>query len=156
MAGRRRGISSQSAPFVVLVLAVAMVAMGGWVASGDTSPSQCKEEKRLLVNACRPIIFGQNPSAACCQRVRVTNAECVCPYVTPKVAALINVPRTIKQIEGCGRTVPRNFKCGSKISLQPIHYTLHRCFMLYELIYYARKPYLEIDERVQNNKNIIT
>ncbi|XP_021286656.1 uncharacterized protein LOC110418294 [Herrania umbratica] len=94
---------------VVLVVGVFEVPM----ARGDMSPSQCKEEQRLLVNACRPVIFGRSPSAACCQRVKVTQVECVCPVVTPKLAALIGVERTIKQIEGCGRSVPHNFKCGS-------------------------------------------
>ncbi|CAK9157950.1 unnamed protein product [Ilex paraguariensis] len=97
---------------LVLVLMVGGVCVVPMV-SGDTSPSQCKNEKRLLVNACRAIIFGQNPSAVCCQRIRVTHVECVCPYVTPKVAALIGVQRTIKQIQSCGRALPRNFKCGS-------------------------------------------
>ncbi|KAK3183318.1 hypothetical protein Dsin_030604 [Dipteronia sinensis] len=83
---------------------------GVWPAKGDLSPSQCEQEKRLLVNA---VVFGRKPSPNCCERVRVTHAECVCPSVTPKFAALINVQRTISPIQGCGRTVPRNFKCGS-------------------------------------------
>ncbi|CBI38539.3 unnamed protein product, partial [Vitis vinifera] len=86
------------------------------MASADTSPSQCKEERNLLVNACRPVLYGQNPSADCCQRVRVSHVECVCPYVSTKTAAIIEVlgvPKAVKKIEGCGRTVPRKFKCGS-------------------------------------------
>ncbi|CAK9184580.1 unnamed protein product [Ilex paraguariensis] len=98
---------------LVLVLMVGDVCVFPMV-SGATTPNQCKEEKRLLVNACRGVIFGQNPSAACCQRVRVTQVECVCPSVTSKLAALIGVQRAIKQIQGCGRAIPRNFKCGSK------------------------------------------
>ncbi|XP_057487247.1 uncharacterized protein LOC130773302 [Actinidia eriantha] len=103
------GVSS----YVVVVLLVVVVSGGIASVQSQTNPSQCKEEKSLLVNACRPVIFGQNPSASCCQRVRVTHVECVCPSVTPKFAALIDVQRTIKQIQGCGRTVPRNLKCGS-------------------------------------------
>ncbi|GLT66371.1 hypothetical protein SLA2020_387390 [Shorea laevis] len=98
------------------ILALVLVLMAVFrapIAKGDMNPSQCKEERRLLVNACRPVIFGRNPSSDCCQRVRVTHVECVCPVVTPKLAALIGVERTIKQIESCGRTVPHNFKCGS-------------------------------------------
>ncbi|KAK6275801.1 PREDICTED: uncharacterized protein LOC18605249 [Theobroma cacao] len=94
---------------VVVVACVSEVPMG----RGDMSPSQCKEEQRLLVNACRAVIFGRSPSPSCCERVRVTHVECVCPVITPQLAALIGVERTIKQIEGCGRTVPHNFKCGS-------------------------------------------
>ncbi|OMO94787.1 hypothetical protein CCACVL1_05815 [Corchorus capsularis] len=77
------------------------------------TPSQCKEEKNLLVNACKAVILGSSPSPECCQRVRLSHVDCVCPLVTPQVAALIGVERTIKQIEACGRTVPHNFKCGS-------------------------------------------
>ncbi|KAL6272892.1 hypothetical protein ACE6H2_023584 [Prunus campanulata] len=98
---------------VVVGVLVQMVPM----AEGDTTPSQCKQEKDLLVSACKSAvinnIIGRSPSAYCCQLVRVTHVECVCPYVTPKLANLIPLRRTIKQIEGCGRSVPRNFKCGS-------------------------------------------
>ncbi|GKV45512.1 hypothetical protein SLE2022_021830 [Rubroshorea leprosula] len=98
------------------ILALMLVLMGVFqplVVKGDLNPSECKEERRLLVNACRPVIFGRSPSPDCCQRVRVMHVECVCPVVTPKLAALIGVERTIKQIEACGRTVPHHFKCGS-------------------------------------------
>ncbi|GKV45511.1 hypothetical protein SLEP1_g52583 [Rubroshorea leprosula] len=98
------------------ILALVLVLMAVFhapIVKGDMNPSQCKEERRLLVNACWPVIFGRNPSSYCCQRVGVTHVECVCPVVTPKLAALIGVERTIKQIESCGRTVPHNFKCGS-------------------------------------------
>ncbi|XWS51543.1 hypothetical protein CRYUN_Cryun12cG0185200 [Craigia yunnanensis] len=97
----------------ILVVVVLVGVFEVPMARGAMSPIQCKEEQRLLVNACRPVIFGRSPSANCCQRVRVTHLECVCPAVTPKLAALIGVKRTIKQIEGCGRTVPHNLKCGS-------------------------------------------
>ncbi|XP_021286654.1 uncharacterized protein LOC110418292 [Herrania umbratica] len=95
---------------VVVAACVSEVPMG----RGDLSPAQCKEEQRLLVNACRAVIFGLSPSPSCCERVRATHVECVCPVITPQLAALIGVERTtIKQIESCGRTVPHNFKCGS-------------------------------------------
>lgn len=85
------------------------------MAKGDTTPSQCQQERKLLEDSCKTrLLLGLSPSATCCQHVRVTHVECVCPKVTPKLANLINVQRTIKQIEGCGRTVPRNFKCGSE------------------------------------------
>ncbi|XP_034711662.1 uncharacterized protein LOC117934135 [Vitis riparia] len=105
---------------VAAVVVVAALVVCGWgniqMASADTSPSQCKEERNLLVNACRPVIYGRSPSADCCQRVRVSHVECVCPYVTPKTASIIGVigvDNVVKKIEGCGRTVPRKFKCGS-------------------------------------------
>ncbi|CAL5343794.1 unnamed protein product [Camellia sinensis] len=99
----------------VLVLVVVVV-VSVWevpVVSGATSPSQCKQQRQQLTSLCRPVIFGQNPSADCCSIVRDIPVECVCPYVTPKLAAIIGVERAIKKIEGCGRTVPHNFKCGS-------------------------------------------
>ena len=109
---------------VVVMVVVAAVVVCSWgnvqMASADTSPSQCKEERNLLVNACRPVIYGRSPSANCCQRVRVSHVECVCPYVTPKTASIIGaigVDNVVKKIEGCGRTVPRKFKCGSKLLL---------------------------------------
>ncbi|PKI54569.1 uncharacterized protein LOC116194892 [Punica granatum] len=98
---------------MVLGLLVTMMSGSALMASGQTNPSQCKDERKQIENACRPVIFGRNPSQQCCLRVRVTHVECVCPYVTPKLAALIGVDRAIRQIEACGRTVPHNFKCGS-------------------------------------------
>ncbi|KAL6977597.1 hypothetical protein U1Q18_026389 [Sarracenia purpurea var. burkii] len=115
MKGMRVGSSCSGRLFLLVVVVAAAVVVGVWevpVVNG-ASPSECKEERRLLKNECMPVIFGQEPSGACCQRVRVTQVECVCPYVTPKLAALIGVERTIKKIESCGRTVPHNFKCGS-------------------------------------------
>ncbi|KAJ0106094.1 hypothetical protein Patl1_18346 [Pistacia atlantica] len=61
-----------------------------------------------------PIVFGQPASPACCKRVRVSHFECVCLVVTVKLAALIDINRVIKLLKGCGRRVPRHFKCGSK------------------------------------------
>ncbi|KAJ0054349.1 hypothetical protein Pint_01332 [Pistacia integerrima] len=105
--------ASLSCGALVVLMVVVMGVFEIPMVKGAISPSQCEQEKRLLVNACRAVVLGQNPSANCCQRVRVTHFECVCPYVTPKLAALLGVQRTIKQVQGCGRTVPRNFKCGS-------------------------------------------
>ncbi|XVF11319.1 hypothetical protein REPUB_Repub08aG0017000 [Reevesia pubescens] len=48
------------------------------------------------------MIFGGSPSAICCECVRVTHVECVCPFIT------------LKQIESCGRIIPHNFTYGSK------------------------------------------
>ncbi|KAF9625417.1 hypothetical protein IFM89_022575 [Coptis chinensis] len=75
--------------------------------------NQCKEERRIGINACKPVIYGKLPTAECCERVRVSHVECVCPVITPKLAALVDVNRAIKLIQGCGRPVPRHFRCGS-------------------------------------------
>ncbi|XP_048325511.1 uncharacterized protein LOC125421255 [Ziziphus jujuba] len=112
-AGRSFGLKLMMEVIVVLVVFVGVLEMRIPMANGNTSPSQCKQEKDLLVKECKAMIFGSNPSPSCCQRVRVTHVECVCPLVTPKLANLIDVQKIITQIEGCGRTVPHHFKCGS-------------------------------------------
>ncbi|KAL2558338.1 uncharacterized protein Fot_03077 [Forsythia ovata] len=96
---------------MLILVSVVLVPMAHGV-----TPSECKIEKNNLVNNCRPVIYGRNPSPGCCQNVRDFHFECVCPYVSPKVASVIRgigVPRVVKLIEGCGRPVPRNYKCGS-------------------------------------------
>ncbi|EEF37978.1 conserved hypothetical protein [Ricinus communis] len=105
--------------FVLLVAVLSIVEVK--TANAAPSAAQCKEERRLGLNACKPVVYGRPPSPQCCQRIRVTHIECVCPVVTPKLAALIDVNRAIRVIEGCGRRVPRHFKCGSKLSPPPIH-----------------------------------
>ncbi|XP_015867708.1 uncharacterized protein LOC107405204 isoform X2 [Ziziphus jujuba] len=95
---------------------VVLVMVGMWAvekAGGAPSAAECKEERRLGVNACKPVVYGKQPTAECCQRVRVSHVECVCPVITRKLAALIDLNRAIRLIQGCGRTVPRHFKCGS-------------------------------------------
>ncbi|KAK1374888.1 AAI domain-containing protein [Heracleum sosnowskyi] len=95
---------------------MSLIVLGEWevkTVSAGMSAEQCKEERRIGVNACKPVIYGKNPSAECCLRVRVSHVECVCPVVTPKLAALINPNRAVRLIQGCGRRVPRHFKCGS-------------------------------------------
>ncbi|XP_060676042.1 uncharacterized protein LOC132805153 [Ziziphus jujuba] len=102
-----------------MVIIMVMVILGNFEEvsilgnNGEASPSQCKEEKDLLVKECKPIMLGSNPTGSCCQRIRAVHMECVCPLVTPKIANLINIKRLIKQMKGCGRTVPHHFKCGS-------------------------------------------
>ncbi|WJZ82569.1 hypothetical protein VitviT2T_002317 [Vitis vinifera] len=58
---------------------------------------------------------GKSPTPACCQSVRVTHLECVCPVITPKLAALVDVNRMIKLVDGCGRRLPRHDKCGTML-----------------------------------------
>ncbi|KAL9433939.1 hypothetical protein AB3S75_024575 [Citrus x aurantiifolia] len=100
-----------------LVFLVANV-VGMWevnmgASAAGLSAAQCKEERRIGLNECKPVLYGKLPSPSCCERVRVSHIECVCPVITPKLAALIDVNRAIRLIEGCGRRVPRHFKCGS-------------------------------------------
>ena len=95
---------------VVVVLGIWEVRMG----SAAPSAAECKEERRLGINACQPVLYGKDPSSACCERARVTHLECVCPVITPKVAALIpDINRLVRLVQGCGRNVPRHYKCGS-------------------------------------------
>ncbi|XP_022738418.1 uncharacterized protein LOC111291099 [Durio zibethinus] len=110
---REKMMERKSLAFMVLV----MVGVAGmWevkMAGAQLSDAECKEERTLAINACKPVVYGKLPSPECCQRVRVTHLECVCPVITPKLAALIDLNRAIRLIEGCGRKVPRQYKCGS-------------------------------------------
>ncbi|XP_002524368.2 uncharacterized protein LOC8259403 [Ricinus communis] len=96
-----------------IVLVAVMVYEARMVQGAGLSPSQCKQEQTLGVNACRDILLGKAPSPACCGRVRVSHVECICPAITPKLASLINVKQAIKLLQDCGRKVPRHFQCGS-------------------------------------------
>ncbi|XP_024961436.1 uncharacterized protein LOC112501904 [Cynara cardunculus var. scolymus] len=91
--------------FMMMFLAMASAA--------EPTAAECKKERKLAVNACKSVLYGRNPSALCCQRARVSHVECICPAITPALAALIDVNRFVKLIRGCGRRVPRHFKCGS-------------------------------------------
>ncbi|XP_055821198.1 uncharacterized protein LOC129889776 [Solanum dulcamara] len=98
-----------------------VVILCGWeikIGKGEVSESVCREERRIGKKACLPVLFGSNPLAECCERVRVTHLECFCPILTPKLAAILNPRRLIRIAKGCGRTIPRNFKCGS-ITIPP-------------------------------------
>ncbi|KAK4338179.1 hypothetical protein RND71_042666 [Anisodus tanguticus] len=87
--------------------------------NAEMSEAACREERRIGKKACLPLLFGRNPSVKCCQRVRVTHTECFCSIINPKLAAILDVKRLVRLIRGCGRTVPRNFKCGT--SDTPLH-----------------------------------
>ncbi|KAE8702717.1 hypothetical protein F3Y22_tig00110482pilonHSYRG00722 [Hibiscus syriacus] len=95
---------------IASVLCISMLNGGGVTAQ---SAAECKEERRILVNACKGLITRKPPTPYCCERLRVTHVNCVCPVITPQLAALIDVNYAIKVIQGCGRQVPRHFKCGS-------------------------------------------
>ncbi|KAK4843520.1 hypothetical protein QYF36_009211 [Acer negundo] len=110
---KQQGSSLMVLVVVVLVVVVVVVTMNEVVSGAVLSPSQCMEERRLGVNACKTVVFGQAPSAACCERVRVSHFECVCPVVTSKLTSLISVNSVINLLKRCGRRVPRHFKCGS-------------------------------------------
>ncbi|XP_049377228.1 uncharacterized protein LOC125842071 isoform X3 [Solanum stenotomum] len=93
-----------------------VILYGNWeikIVKGEVSESICREERRIGKKACLSVLVGMNPSAECCERARVTHEECFCPIITPKLAAILNPKRIIRLIQGCGRTIPRNFKCGS-------------------------------------------
>ncbi|KAJ4825296.1 hypothetical protein Tsubulata_012522 [Turnera subulata] len=95
---------------VLVILGVDGVAKASAAAP---SPAQCKQERNLGINACKPIVYGKPASPECCERIRVSHIECVCPVVNAKLAALVDVNRFVRIIEGCGRRVPRHYKCGS-------------------------------------------
>ncbi|XP_020111766.1 uncharacterized protein LOC109726542 [Ananas comosus] len=97
----------------VLVAAAVVVVVAAVQASAGLSPEACKAERTAGINACKPVMYGQPPSLQCCQCLRGAHEECVCPLITPKLAALIDVGRAVRIVESCGRQVPRNYKCGS-------------------------------------------
>ncbi|XP_008786508.2 uncharacterized protein LOC103704828 [Phoenix dactylifera] len=105
----------ESSRAAVLLLAVVVVAaaVGAMPTHAGMSAAACKAERRALINACKAVLYGELPSPPCCERVRVSHVECVCPVITPKLAALVDVNRFVGLIEGCGRRVPHHFKCGS-------------------------------------------
>lgn len=97
------------------MVVVSLVVVGEWEVrkvSGGMSAAQCKEERRIGVIACNNIAFGGSPSAYCCQRIRVSHVECVCPVITKKFA-FVDINHYVRLVQGCGRRVPRHFKCGS-------------------------------------------
>lgn len=102
------------------MVVLSLMVLGNWEmksvsAKKSSSSDKCKEELELGANACTSAYMnGKKPSAECCKRVRAGRIECVCPAITPKVAALIDVNRAIRLVKSCGRKVPRHFKCGSK------------------------------------------
>lgn len=77
---------------------------------------KCGDEIQGLVNNCSSILSGKSPSAVCCGLIRSADMGCVCPKVTPQIAALINVPKLVSLVESCGRNVPHHTQCGSIVT----------------------------------------
>ncbi|KAL8196143.1 hypothetical protein R6Q59_021849 [Mikania micrantha] len=98
---------------VTIFMVMVLLAVASAAPIAAPNAAQCKKERRLGINACKSVLYGRLPSPSCCQRIRVSHLKCICSVITPKLAALINVDRFIKLIEGCGRRVPHHFKCGS-------------------------------------------
>ncbi|KAK9741724.1 hypothetical protein RND81_03G123900 [Saponaria officinalis] len=88
---------------------------GNYRVINGLTPAQCHEERRILVSACKPVVYRVPPSAYCCQRIRVTDIQCVCTAITPKIAPLVtaNLDYALGVVRRCGRQIPRHFKCGS-------------------------------------------
>ncbi|KAJ4710462.1 Bifunctional inhibitor/plant lipid transfer protein/seed storage helical domain [Melia azedarach] len=98
----------------MVVLMLMVILMNGDILMSEAqSAAECRKERGILVNACKPVVIRRPPSAYCCERLRVTHVNCVCSVITPQLAALIDVNYAIKVIQSCGRQVPRHFKCGS-------------------------------------------
>lgn len=121
---------------LIVLMFVMLLAM----VSATPSARQCKKERTLALNACKSVMYGRLPSSYCCQRIRVSHTKCICPVITPKVAALVNPNRFLKLIEGCGRRVPRHFKCGSKslsLSLSIMHIDVYIYWILLNVYNYT-------------------
>ncbi|KAM7462331.1 hypothetical protein LguiA_030452 [Lonicera macranthoides] len=89
---------------------------GSRIFVGALTEAQCRAERDDLVQDCKSVVARMPPSPLCCQRIRGAHVECVCPVITPKLAPFIDIDYAVRVIQGCGRIVPRHYKC---------HYTLN-------------------------------
>ncbi|XP_060207459.1 uncharacterized protein LOC132635190 [Lycium barbarum] len=108
--------SSNMSKMIVIWTMMLVILCGSQIKMGNAGPSEavCRQERSVGKKACWSVLFGRNPSGGCCERVRVTQTECFCPILTPKLVAILGgANRVIRLIKRCGRTVPPNFKCGS-------------------------------------------
>ncbi|KAK2965358.1 hypothetical protein RJ640_013821 [Escallonia rubra] len=121
---------------IVAVVLLVLAMLGVWdvkmASAAAPSPAECKEEQRLGINACSPVLSGQQPSAACCERVRVSHVECICPSISPWLATRIGNDRFVRLVRGCGRSFPPRAKCGraqlkslENVILDAVMYTKH-------------------------------
>ena len=103
---------------------------------------KCGDDIQGLVNNCSPILSGNPPSAVCCCLIRSADLGCVCPKVTPQIAALVNVPKLVSLVESCGRNVPHHTQCGS------IYFTLQLNSFIYDhciaLFYFIQSLMLQL------------
>ncbi|GLJ32871.1 hypothetical protein SUGI_0662030 [Cryptomeria japonica] len=100
------------ASFVLVFVFVMMLGVVVSRVRGD----KCGDEIQGLATNCAPILQGNAPSAACCGLIRSADMSCVCPKVTPAIAASINVPKLVTIIQSCGRNVPHQTRCGSIVT----------------------------------------
>ncbi|GLJ42364.1 hypothetical protein SUGI_0877380 [Cryptomeria japonica] len=96
---------------MALVVVLMFVMMLG-VVGGD----KYGEELQGLASNCAPILLGNAPSAACCGVIRSVDLSCVCPKVTPAIAAYIIAPKVVSFVQSCGRNVPHHTRCGSIVT----------------------------------------
>ncbi|XP_024522886.1 male-cone protein 1 [Selaginella moellendorffii] len=54
---------------------------------------------------------GSPPSAGCCRAARAVSNGCLCPKVTPQIAAAVNKQRIQAMASACNRPLPRT--CGA-------------------------------------------
>ncbi|KAK3023225.1 hypothetical protein RJ639_043337 [Escallonia herrerae] len=60
------------------------------------SAANCKVERNAFVGACKLVVNGRNPTPECCRCIQVSHFECICPVITPKVVAPIDVRRPMR------------------------------------------------------------
>eukprot|EP01018_Ginkgo_biloba_P029579 Gb_20752 [translate_table: standard] len=99
-----------------IVMLIACVCIMTLYCPNPVEADRCSDQVQGLVNACKPIVYGQSPSAVCCNLIRSGDTACVCPKVTPQLAALVDVRKAVRIVESCGRKVPHHFKCGSIVT----------------------------------------
>jgi hypothetical protein len=112
------------------MLLLAMVVLTVWEARMGSaallSTAECKEEVDMLTKECiLSIRHKTNASPRCCELVRASHAQCVCPKATLTESMILefHLVDAIRFVERCGLRVPLHFKCGSKFDSS---FTFHK------------------------------
>ncbi|KAE8055497.1 hypothetical protein FH972_012335 [Carpinus fangiana] len=105
----------------IFMLLLAMVVLTMWEArmgSAAQSAAECKEEVDMLTKECiLSIRHKTNASPRCCELVRASHAQCVCPKatLTESIILKFRLVDAIRFVGHCGLRVPLHFKCGNKV-----------------------------------------
>ncbi|CAN8246780.1 unnamed protein product [Cochlearia groenlandica] len=77
----------------------------------------CHGQRSGIKSSCAMLVFGLHPSPGCCFRIRTIPLRCVCPFITPEVAARYGdkINYGVGVIRGCGRNIASGTKCGKMV-----------------------------------------
>ncbi|CAA6662128.1 unnamed protein product [Spirodela intermedia] len=115
-------VSKLRVPTVVLCAAMAGL-MLLLVATAETGPFEGCKGGMALVNKCQDYVkkgaAKAEPSKECCDAIKGADLPCLCKYLTPDVASLIDLKLVCNVADHCGVAMPApGTKCGSK-SFEP-------------------------------------